>query len=240
MAQRSISSERESSSFYWSTIAYARWWLGTDASILAMIKENGGLLDLQAVSSISIPYNIARGLPKRNDDHRNSILLDVLNQRSSQWPEPLLERAAHCAETVRTLRCVNCLRNDQASAVSKFMWFLNPDSWTMFDRYAADGMGTPPGASSTDRLMRFYQSLHDAGFDDLNRRIGIEVKSSNWRSIPPARIIDTFLMRRGGQIEGPFSTNALSAFLNALPEQASLSLHDLGMTVMKTAGHNPL
>lgn len=237
---RKITADEPSDAFYWSTIAYTKWWLGTDASIISMIAANDGRLNLQTVSSISVPYNVARGLPKQKDDRRNSTLLSVLNERVMDWPVGLVERAAHCVETVVYLGETGCLRNHQASAVSKLVWFLRPDDWTMFDRYAADGMGVPQRPSSTDRLMLFYRSLKSAGFDDLNQLIGQHVQASQWRSVPSSRVIDTFLMRRGGQVDGPYSVQSLSAFLSALPEQASLSLHDLGTAIQKVAGRNPL
>jgi len=242
---RQVPDEKEA--VYWAVTGYARWWLNYDAGLRSLVIKAGGSLEEDALAAIALLYNVARGLPGKERPAETKALLAVLNQASADWPVSLIDRAKLCGDIATKLQVKRLTRNHQVSGVTKFMWFLKPDRWTVFDRFAADGMGVSGSLSAQDRMRAFYQALHDAGFDRTERRLQQLIDASPWSTLPAARILDTLIMRReaarnrqGSMATGVNSTAAISGFLDALPQDAAQSLHALASAAQTDLGSNVL
>lgn len=225
---------------YWSTIAYARWWLSVDAPLRGLVSADDNRLTAETMALIALPYNVARGLPSRSDRRASANVAAALNEGSKGWPTTLIHKADRCRELANQLRLDGYTYYNQVSAVSKLMWFLKPSQWTLFDRYAADGMKTKKHIDTVDRMMSFFQKLDASGFSMVNEHISFLVSQSEWSMLPSERVLDTFLMRRGGLRTGNNSVRALNAFLSALPGPASDSLNSLAMQIQSELGNNIL
>ncbi len=121
-------------------------------------------------------------------------------------------------------------RKIQISAATKIMWFLRPDRWTMFDSYAAKGMGV----SSADH---FYSALDSNGFSTAIDRLGAVIAQSEWTSLPATKVIDFYLMQRGNR-GGTDQIMDATEYLDALPTTARDSLLCLAETAQAKLGNN--
>lgn len=228
---------------YWAVVGYARWWLNIDAGLCKLIGNSEGKLDAETLASIALQYNVARGLPGRNRPVETQAILDILNHAAAHWPSSMKDRAHHCGEITATLQSAKLTRNNHVSGVTKYMWFLSPAGWTVFDRFAADGMQVPSNLTALDRMKRFYAALDAAGFAEADQRLQSLIDKSAWNSLPSSRVFDTFLMRRSheqGMRSGANSEDAIKGFLHALPHDAATSLHDLATTAQTELGKDLL
>lgn len=228
---------------YWALVGYARWWLNIDAGLCRLISDADGKLTEASLAAIALQYNVARGLPGKERPTETRALLDALNRSAADWPPTLIGRAHYCGKIARALQVEKLTHNHHVSGVTKYMWFLRPAGWTVFDRFAADGMDVRAGLTALDRMQSFYAALDAAGFGIAERQLQSLIGKSAWKSLPAGRILDTFLMRRSrepGMREGANSTVAITGFLQALPDDAARSLHDLAMAAQKELGRDIL
>ena len=192
---------------YWSTIAYTRAWWATDGVLLARIQNHG--MTPEILRSIGTEYNVNRSF-KREDKQRraqDTTAIDVckiLRDECLFWPADLPGRAAVCCRIVKRMRLLSSVDDDLVSAATKFMWFLRPKGWTMFDRFAAAGMRVPGQSggeklSGPDRMACFYQRLHTTGFSALVVDMQKVLGKSSLSNLPPERILDALFMARGGR-----------------------------------------
>lgn len=228
---------------YWAVIGYARWWLNIDAGFCKLVSNADGKLDAETLASVALQYNVARGLPGRDRPAETQAILEILNHAAANWPSSMKDRAHHCGEITTLLQNAKLTRNNHVSGVTEYMWFLRPAGWTVFDRFAADGMEVPAYFTALERMQRFYAALDAAGFAEADQKLQSLIDKSAWRSLPASRVLDTFLMRRSrehGMREGANSTEAITGFLRALPDGAATSLHDLATTAQKELGKDLL
>ena len=114
----------------------------------------------------------------------------------------------------------------------------------------ADGMGVPRHLGAQTRMRRFYQALHEAGFDETRDELQGLADRSDWPSLHAARILDFLVMRRGylrqksgASVNGTNalpSLPALQGFLDALPSAASKSLRTLANRAQEELGNDIL
>jgi hypothetical protein len=225
---------------YWATVGYARWWLAHDSGLRHHIVVENGKLTRESLAEISLIYKVARGFPSSADTSRVDAILDVVHKSAESWPETLIDRAQFCVELADALQSKELTRSHQISAATKLMWFLRPKSWTVFDRFASIGMGIGGNASAKKRMPRFYKALAEAGFEKSELDLSYLISQSDWNSLPAARVIDTFLMRRSGFTYGLNSTGAMRAFVDALPPKSALSLHLLATEAQSKFGSSLL
>ena len=228
---------------YWAVLGYARWWLNIDAGLRQLVGDAGGKLTEGSLAAIALQYNVARGLPGKDRPTEALAVLDVLNRSAVNWPTSISGRAQRCSEIVEKLQVEKLTDKNHVSGVTKYMWFLHPVGWTVFDRFAADGMGIPSGMTTLDRMKKFYAALDAAGFETAERQLQSLIDKSDWKSLPAGRVLDTLLMRRSsesGMREGANSKAAINGFLLALPPDAAKSLHDLATTAQQELGQDPL
>lgn len=219
----------ETHGLFWAVVGYSRWWLSTDAPFLKRIVRNGGHLDIEIASKIMTNYNVARGFTRKGSTEF-SLAIQCANNRASYWPPDLQGRYNFCRSLAVEWQKIGATRNHQISAATKVMWFLKPHCWTMFDRYAAKGMGT----SSAER---FYAALKANGFTTAVDQLGAVVAQSEWQSLPANKVIDFYLMQRGN-LGGTDQIRDSIAYLEALPVTAKETLVSLAASAQTTLGND--
>lgn len=196
------------------TIERVRWWLAVDAPLLRQVRENNRCLTADTLHRIVKFYGVRRTLGR----HENSCkIASLINQAAGEWPSTLQERAESCISLAEQLSEFTSTQRAPYSAVTKLMWFRHPNSWTVFDSYAAQALGIRPGPRTGERLKRFYQELHHRGFDEAIAAVDDVLQGTIWHDINAARIIDSWLMLSGGF---PFllgDEHARNGFIEALP-----------------------
>ncbi len=148
-----------------------------------------------------------RGVSSKDDNGKKTKahqenLCDLLNEAAKHWPRNFLERSDKCACIASAAEQKGCFRNFQGSAVSKLMWFLRPNDWTMFDNLAANGLGIQRNASSKARMDKFYKALDEKKLPTLWRGMQRIIESGYLKGMPASRIIDNLLMNKGrGEVD---------------------------------------
>ena len=184
---------------YWAVIEHHRWWLASDGCHWRQIREDKRL-SLSVAKRIAREYSVARNIGQIADDHGHGTSgLNSLVQKinDADWPDGLVARAKVCVKIAEDhIRQCKALGNADRyhrpfSGVTKLTWFLRPEGWTMFDRYARIGL-----MDRRDDPMSFYEVLASQHFDkraneitELCRQSGFEL----WGE----RIIDKLLLFRG-------------------------------------------
>lgn len=213
---------------YWAVIDQYRQSLSLDGIGLRLVEQNGGL-DVRRLRRIAKTYNVVRGIngatqeeKKRGSDPHAEWFVCELNKLACDWPATLLGRADRCA-VLAEKACgsdqggkngQSHTNGYQASAVTKLMWFLKPDDWTMFDDLAATGLGIPKPAfetietngkthrisNSITRMKAFYKELDRRNFVEHARSINCTIKTTtDLLGLRGERIIDKFLMLLGSK-----------------------------------------
>jgi hypothetical protein len=229
---------------YWSTIAYVRVWWATDGVRLAIIREHGMQPDM--LRSLGAEYNVNRSIIRQDrrrgaEDANARDVCETLHEAALRWPDDLLGHAEVCVDIAARMQPYTPGSNrNLVSAATKFMWFLKPDGWTVFDRFAAGGMGVAGHLSRVEQLRCFYHRLHDAGFGSLVAEMQAFIKKRLLPDLPSARILDTLLMARGGRGGDTGSIERLNAFLALLPATTRKPLEALARKLQRRFGSHPL
>jgi hypothetical protein len=220
---------------YWATLAYARWWLAVDGPFLGAMKAEREFT-VPILRAVARRYNVNRGLLREDglpDDQDPSAdgMIGLLNNARKSWSEGLPARAQTCATIAAEALANGWTQGLQVSAASKFMWFLEPAGWTMFDQFAATGMGFPH--PTPNRFLNFYKTLEGQGFDDMVQTMRSLIAKSLLPDLPAERIIDSLLMARGGRGCEQHDIDESTAFLALLPPDFRKSLHDLATDLQR-------
>jgi hypothetical protein len=229
---------------YWSTIGYVQAWWATDGVRLAIIRRDGMQPDM--LRSLGAEYNVNRSITrevkkKGAEDANAKAVCDILHEARRHWPADLLGRAKVCEDIAARMRpFTGEIEKNLVSAATKFMWFLEPDGWTVFDRFAAGGMSVAGHLPRLEQLRCFYTRLHEAGFGVLVADVQVFLKLSLLPDLPAARILDTLLMARGGRGGNAGAIERLNAFLALLRATTRNPLEALAQDLQTRFGGHPL
>lgn len=127
------------------------------------------------MKEIMIPYRLNRTVPE--SIHR--WILEEINSLSQKWPKSIQKRAEECAILAGKAE----IEKKPASAVTKLIWFLQRNGWTVYDSYASASFGIKSGRS-IDRMRRFYEELHRRDFTDSAKGINKIIKCKDFKNIP--------------------------------------------------------
>jgi len=219
---------------YWACITYTRSWWATDGPRLARTRKG---LDHKSLRAIALEYNVNRGVPKGVESAQK--LADFLNKAGKIWPGGLTARAERCLEIVAQARSAGRLKTNQISGTTKFMWFLKPDGWTVFDRFAADGAGIPKHLNAMKRMERFYRQLEEWDFEAKAADMQAVIDDSPLAGMPAPRILDRLLMARAGDYQRD-APDELQAFVDLLPSSASKLVVELSDQLQSRFGDDVL
>jgi hypothetical protein len=237
---------------YWATISYARAWWASDGARLHVIQL-AGRMDASMLRKIAIEYNVSRLIlgakkiefePEEDEEIGNdpaaTRLASILDVARTTWPSSLVERANACLTIVDQAKEGGVSKKELISATTKFMWFLEPTDWTLFDRFAKEGLDFTEPNENRDKMIIFYRTLEDRGFVGLSQNIQNDIKSSILPDLPATRILDTLLMARGGRGADKGSLDMLRGFLTTLPEQIEGGLTCLAARLQERYGNDIL
>lgn len=178
----------------WAVIENYHLWLFFDGPELVRVRENNEYLTAQAVQRIAREYNVLQSTPQGTSKLKMAEnIVRLLAREKRVHPNSLMARAERCAWLANEAQRLGYVRNREASAMTKLMWFLKPRGWTMFDRYAADAIGTNKHSSPIDRMKEFYSNLSERNFESAARRLGSALRENGWRGLHGERVVDKFL-----------------------------------------------
>jgi hypothetical protein len=257
---------------YWATIEYHRFWLSVDRPRLTVLSKADGQMTPVLLRDIAREYKVSRNLKgqdkknKSEDDTAANEICNILNAAQLSFTDSLSERLARAKDIIGNIRPYTAKASskkktqvtesneesateesktvDAASAATKFIWFMNPEGWTIFDQYAATGIGIPKnGRSALKRMDEFYTALEYEGFPRLvsDMRAFINKQAPMLKAMPAARILDTLFMARGER--GAASEHGIEltkAYLGGLPQPLRQQLSDLANGLQKQFGPRPL
>lgn len=220
---------------YWATVQYARHWLAYDGPESLEVRRSG--MTPASLRRIAMRYRVMRGFvgrePGGGRDTPALIGLSVLlNEESVAWPRQIEERAEFCLRLAAAAVEQGYFKNMQISALTKFMWFIKPRSWTMFDRLAADGLGIPNGASE-QRMQRFYRRIQQNGLERIWRDMQREIENSQFAKVPAPRIVDLMLMNRGRPQDDGSPQRIARYHLSLLSTRQASAIHNLALLLEK-------
>jgi hypothetical protein len=218
---------------YWSTIAYLRAWWSSDGVRVSQIKKLQRMTP-KMLRSLGREYNVNRSIIRKDKkrgapDENAEAICAILECEQALWPTEMLSRMAACVCLVAKLRPYTLDGDtDLASAATKFMWFLRPDEWTVYDRFAAAGIRVPSKFSDAiERMPEFYRLLNEADFVPLVHAMQPVIDETSLRGLPATRILDTLLMARGGSGGDEDAVQRLQMFLALLPVATQTPVIDL-------------
>lgn len=167
-------------------LEHHRCWVFNDGAYLSMVREVGLTSDI--AGKIAHEYQVIRNIGK---EHLVAKLAAVLAAVSDEeWGTSLSERRAICQKLGESHQSGGGYHNPW-SGITKLMWFLRPEGWTMYDSLACKGLvGANKGSFA------FYEKLDDCGFIECAATITNECRALDL-PLFGERVIDKFLMLRG-------------------------------------------
>lgn len=206
------------------TIERARWWLNVDAPLLRKIEHKGRRrLTPETVDEIATIYNVRRNLGPKE---RLGCVASHLNEAMKNCPNDFLQRADFCLELASSLKKQHDLRHTPYSAMTKLVWFLRPIGWTVYDSYARLGVRSG-GATGDEKVRNFYEKLEREGFSQAAKQIEGILQNTEWSRLSGARVLDAFMMLKGGFSFMLCNKVARQGFIGALPGDSGTSLSRL-------------
>lgn len=224
----------------WAVIEHYRLWLFFDGLEIARIRENDDKLTPPAVQRIAQEYNVLQSTPKGTSKLRMAKnIVRLLSGENRDHPSSLLARAERCAWLAKEAKRLGYVKNREASAMTKLMWFLKPGGWTMFDRYAADAIGTNKYPSPIDRMEEFYSNLSERDFESAARRLGSALRENGWCGLHGERVVDKFLWLSEADDRGYVIDNC-KIFLTLLPNGIGDRLEHMAREISEQHAHDLL
>lgn len=188
-------------------IGYCFFWLMEDRFLQDQVRD--GKLSKENVSLIARAYSFDRTIPKGMKDK----IACAINALAYEWPAGKIAwRAKACLDRIHG--------NGSAlkgiySGTSKLIWFLRPEGWIPFDRFAATATCSV-GTTTAVRMQNFYEIAEKR----LPKAIcGISKTVENIHpGIRPERVVDQYLMLWGmPEEEWARRRSRFKAFASGLP-----------------------
>ncbi len=238
---------------WYATVAYYRAWLFADGGFYDGLRENDGRFDPLLIGKMARYYGVARTIPsviihegdstpQQEKTANYEVIARHLNDLNKSWKGSLIDRAELVIETATKIRDEirpeepeEVRRSNEGrskrmgppySAVSKFIWFAQPQYWTLYDNLASRAF-LSSGIKGENRVRAFYRNLQEGGFEQICDDLREPCEASGLY-LKPERIIDLVLMMRGGTSPGYFFARDIREnchnFLAYFPEGAKRQL----------------
>lgn len=222
------------------TFEHFRTSLGLDGNERVRLQHEP--LDANAVRRIAKEYMFIQWIP-RDPDHDADVNADgvaqIVNQALPNWPPGLDARRQFCADLATEAHNAGCTVNRQMSGMTKLLWFVRPNGWTIYDSFAAAGAGVGGGNTIT-RASNFYQNLDARGFDGFVAEISATLAQHQFDTLFGERIVDKLLMLAGGAGQGGAPLiQGMETFPEFIPEAFRDPLEQLCNDVAGTFWNHP-
>ncbi|MBK1666695.1 hypothetical protein CKO28_01375 [Rhodovibrio sodomensis] len=187
MRLEQLTAEQRASFLRAAVLEHFRTMLGLDGAARQRIRTSG--LDGALVRRIAGEYKVGWGIPAGGEHP----VADILLARRARWPVSLTDRCEFCIKLADEAVRQECTHGQQVSAMTKLMWFLQPEGWTMFDALAADALGIAHG-SNIKRARRFYLTLEARDFLGAAQTINGVLAEHGADGLFGERILDKYMM----------------------------------------------
>ncbi|WP_169559828.1 hypothetical protein [Sneathiella chinensis] len=219
-------------------VEHYRQWICYDGIVFEQIREENKL-SRKNLRQIARRYEVGRGITgatdkqkKNGQDPHADWLASELNSISQGWPDTLKARAEKCAEIAECAKTNGHSKYLPASAITKLIWFIQPDGWTMFDNLAALGLRSRNTGNSVIRMKAFYKELAERKFSNHACSLNRTIQNTDFSDLYGERIIDKFLMILGASVE--WRENLIQEneiFLSLIPESLKNNIHKLAKDI---------
>lgn len=216
---------------WWAVIEHHRTWVAADGCYRREIEASG--LTPELARHIAREYRVARTIGAVDADGSGiEALVEAIN--ASEWSDTLEDRADHCIKIAEIHREKSKelgqgqKYHSPISAVTKLMWFLRPEGWTMFDRFARMGL-----IGHQNEPLEFYRKLASIGFTPLCDQLHEMCSQEGFPDLYGERIVDKCLMFLGAGDSSDFvrTSNMINRhYLDLLPQEAAERLRRLADT----------
>lgn len=191
-----------------------KWWVSSDYGFLrttgaldrfggAPEKNSTSVIDRLSLRKIARAYSVSRNIPA---DDMDSQAQEVVNLFMKSPPpelrsKDLLARATAIAEmSIRTPMIITRKdgrksKRQLASALTKLSWFVQPEGWTVFDKYVGVAVIGQDRAGLT-QMCQFYQKLAPS-WQSTSQDVCRAADSAGLHPYLGYRIIDKYLFCHG-------------------------------------------
>jgi hypothetical protein len=200
---------------YWSVVEHHRWWISFDGPIWKRVNDVATPLNGCDVLLIALQYSVFNDIVLKPTPPES--IAKGIRDLAKVWPDTLECRAESCIATANTLAQNGHTRGSQRSMVTKLIWFLKPNNWTMFDKNARLAFGIRDRTETG--MKRFYRELENWGFSEQAREISETLNGAALSELFGERVLDKLLWLLGA--EKDTCRNAIErceAFLNTLDD----------------------
>lgn len=202
-------------------IGHYRWWLKFDGILLSSIAPHS-LHTSDSIKSIAKEYSVARGMKGSSSAGSIAQLVNLIPSGD------ITNLVAPCLKAVDLARTGGLTHNSLVSGMTKFLWFRNPQGWTMFDKFAADALGIQNGPPLI-RMPAFYATLSSKNFLVHEAQIQSIVSSFPQFSLYASKIIDIYMIIVGKGDKAVLADNL--HFLGLLPRGTARDISDLAADI---------
>lgn len=197
-------------------IEHLRGWVGGDALWSAACRDQSEI-DPATLRRIATGYYVSRGMHEGKEGRIAGLIKDALPKfrgSLSERAKVVEDLAIEAYETVDEggKRLTN---GRQFSGFSKFMWFLRPKGWALFDKYAQQGLARPQKSLS---FMSYYKRLEELSFEEVADDMRSIISVSDLPGLWPERVIDKYLMICGQGDGDDFVGIAQSDYIRILDQ----------------------
>lgn len=226
---------------YWAMIELYRTYLFEDGPFLETIRDAGGQLDAKTLSRIAHSYSVSRTIPSspKSDGYNLQILWNEIKDLQKRWPTTLDRRAEECR--ISAIRVSASFQRQEKSegkgrspgaphsAITKLIWFVEPNGWTVFDALASNAV-LKSGGTAGERQQRFYRVIAEPfahWTDNLRKNTGrFEPR------LYAERLIDKYLLLTGLKPQGFSEVRTRNChFLRLLPQPIQERLTQCALAV---------
>jgi hypothetical protein len=202
---------------------YANW-KSHDAKFLASFKDGlkRNQIDSVSLRNFTSQYGVGWHLERDREKEYSEIIL----QKLAEWraKSSLTEKCRVVCGISREAQAKAVTNCFAASLASKTVWFLKPDNWTMYDNFAANGIGAH-GNKSEIKMNNFYERLDAFEVSALWESYRKTLTTSSFRFLWPERITDKLLMVLGRPLrQFTFRFQGYGSAANPEDREALLSL----------------
>jgi hypothetical protein len=199
-------------------------------------------LDGVSVRRIAVVYNVSRGIKKgdSNADNHADAVAQLVNE-ARPWPPNLGDRASKCLAIAKAAKSQGHTFTLQASAMTKFSWFAEPEEWTVYDRFVASAMKVR-SQSTEARVLDFYATLQRRNFSKVAQQIQTELDEWPFMDLFGTRVLDKLMMLSGArELQRNWADNFVltaGAFLEVLPPDWRQAVEEVADRVTKAVDAN--
>lgn len=207
-----------------------KWWITTDFGFLKLTGAIDGdgrptapanaSIDIARLRTIARAYSVSRNIPSDKQESQAQKIVEALAQKPSHdiFSIDVLARAtalkilAESTPVTVTYEDGRTSQRELASAFSKLSWFIQPQGWTLFDKYVGAAV-TGSDRPGLQQMWDFYACLAptwSAVSTDICRKAG----DAGLNPLLGYRIIDKYLFCHGlGMYSEPTENRKTAQFV---------------------------